>query len=637
MIIRDKIVYVYDVEVFPNVFHCTVKNTETEELYKFEISCRKNQIDELVNFFHTVNTSLTLGNLYTTKIKLNTNKLFCGYNNLHYDNAIINYIIDYYNSMKDMNYRRICQSVFNLSRTITESDDNIDSWKRWKYLIYFESFDLLTMLYSNKLRVSLKEMQVTMQYKNVQEFVVDWQSDLPENLIDSMINYNINDVNSTEELLNRCKADIDLRIAIEDEYGVRVLSKDGVNIGMKILTQKYLEKTGLTWNDIKDLRSPADYINLKDIILPFIKYDSLILQKVLSDMKNQVVSPNRNGYENKFIFEGLKYSIGVGGIHSVNIPEIIIPKEDEMLIDIDVASLYPSMLIEYEFYPKHLGKEFLEVYKQIKDERIEAKHNGNKVKNETLKLALNGLSGNLQNEHNFCYSPEAVMKIRINGQLLLLMLAEKLTQVGCRIIQANTDGLFILFKKDSYSKVNNVCREWEQLTKLTLEEKRFIAMYQYAINDYFAIKENNEVEEKGMFITKVKLGKGLTPKIIPKAIIAFFKDKVPIEDTIKHCKDIKEFLMSEKTGKQWHVEYNDKEQQRINRFYASTNGAYLWKWKLKDNGEKQYQNMLTASGITLLNYLDDKPIEERKINYRYYILEAYKIVRELKPLQLSLW
>ena len=82
-----------------------------------------------------------------------------------------------------------------------------------------------------------------------------------------------------------------------------------------------------------------------------------------------------------------------------------------MLIDIDVASLYPSMLIEYEFYPKHLGPEFLEVYKQIKDERIEAKHNGNKVKNETLKLALNGLSGNLQNEHNFCYSPFAVMQI----------------------------------------------------------------------------------------------------------------------------------------------------------------------------------------------------------------------------------
>ena len=660
MIIRNKTVYVYDIEVFPNVFHCTVKNSETGQLYMFEISQRKNQLDELVQFFHTVNEQHNWNDLYTIDIQLNTDKMFCGYNNLHYDNAIINYIIDYYNIMKYKGYRTICRSIFNLSKVITtSSEDNIDAWKKWKYATYFESFDLLTMLYSNKLRVGLKEMQVTMQYKNVQEFVCDWRADLPEKEIDSMIEYNINDVNSTEELLNRCKKDVDLRIAIEDEYKVRVLSKDGVNIGMKILTQKYLEKTGQTWWDIKDLRSPMSVIPLKDVILPFIKYDSPILQKVLSDMKQQIVSPGRKGYENKFLFEGLRYSVGVGGIHSVNDPEIIIPKEDEMLVDIDVASLYPSMLIEYEFYPKHLGKEFLEVYRQIKNERIEAKHKGDKVKNETLKLALNGLSGNLQNEHNFCYSPFAVMQIRINGQLLLLMLAEKLTQIGCRIVQANTDGLFVLLKRDVYSKANNICREWEQLTKLTLEEDRFKAMYQYAINDYFAITEEGKVKEKGMFITTVKLGKGLTPKIIPKAI-NFFKDGVPVEDTIKGCKDIRDFLMSEKTGKQWHVEYMNKEQQRTNRFYASTDGGYLWKWKGGDieednyiwdnniqsykeqgkrivNTPKQYQNMLTASGVTLLNYLDDKPIEERKINYRYYIMEAYKIIRELKPLQLSLW
>lgn len=658
MIIRGKIVYVYDIEVFQNIFHCSVKNTETNNIYKFEISERKNQLRELVKFFKQVDKYITWGDYYTTNINIPANVIFCGYNNLHYDNPIINYIIEYEDKLMQYNIPTICSSIFNLSKTITtSSEDNIDAWKHWKYQIWFDTFDILTMLYSNKLRVGLKEIQVTMQYPNVQEFVCDWTKPLPLEDFDSMIDYNINDIESTSELLNRCKKDVDLRIAIEDEYGVRVLSKDGVNIGMKILTQKYLEKTGLTWWDIKDLRSPMSVIPLKDVILPFIKYDSPILQRVLEDMKNQIVSPGRKGYENKFVFNNLRYSVGVGGIHSVNSPEIIIPRDDEMLIDIDVASLYPSMLIEYEFYPKHLGKEFLEVYKQIKDERIEAKHNGDKVKNETLKLALNGLSGNLQNEHNFCYSPFAVMQIRINGQLLLLMLAEKLTQIGCRIVQANTDGLFVLLKKDAYSKVNSICREWEQLTKLTLEEDRFKAMYQYAINDYFAITEDNKVKEKGMFITAVKLGKGLTPKIIPKAVISFFKDGIPVEDTIKNCTDIRDFLMSEKTGKQWHVEYMNEEQQRTNRFYASTNGGYLWKWK--DTGHKegeiitytepyvgerkykasarQYQNMLTASGVTLLNKFDDKPIEERKINYRYYIYEAYKIIRELKPLQLSLW
>lgn len=669
MQIRGKTVFVYDIEVFQNIFHCSVLNTETKEVHKFEISSRKNQLSELISFFKQVNSPVSWNDNYTTNCSIDSDKIFCGYNNLHYDNPVINYIIEYEHVLTEKPVLVITNSIFNLSREITNSGENVEKWKRWKYQVWFDSFDILTMLYSNKLRVGLKEIQVTMQYKNVQEFVCDWSKPLPIEDFDSMIDYNINDIESTSALLDRCKKDIDLRLAIEDEYGVKVLSKDGVNIGMKILTHKYLEKTGLTWWDIKDLRSPQAYIPLKDVILPFIKYDSPILKSVLDEMKTQVVSPGRKGYEKNFVFGGLRYTVGVGGIHSKNDPEIIIPAEDEMLIDIDVASLYPSMLIEYGFYPKHLGPEFLEVYSQIRSERIEAKHNGDKIKDSTLKLALNGLSGNLQNEHNFCYSTFAAMQIRINGQLLLLMLAEKLVELGCRIVQANTDGLFVLLKKSIYDKVNNVCREWEQLTKLTLEEDRFEAMYQYAINDYIAVKEgytdirdrflageqivqkkktgelyksieqiqDDYIKQKGMFITKVQLGKGLTPKIIPEAVIKYFVDGIPVEDTIKGCKDIKKFLMAEKTGKQWNVEYMKEDIQRTNRFYASTNGGYLWKWKQVGNAERQYQNMLAASGVTLLNKFDDKPIEDRKINYRYYLRECYKIIEDLKPRQLSLF
>lgn len=673
MKIRGKTVYVYDIEVFPNVFHCTAKNTETGEFHKFEISSRKNQLTELVNFFHTSSISkpLKFGDIYTTETQIDSDKIFAGYNSLHYDNPIINYIIDYYDVLKEKTYLKICDSIFNLSRTITTSqaDDNIEAWKKWKYQVWYDSFDILTMLYSQKLRVGLKEMQVTMQYPNVLEFNGDFNKFLEEDRIEEMIEYNVNDVNSTEELLNRCSEDIELRIAIEDEYKVRVLSKDGVNIGMKILTQKYLEKTGLTWWDIKDLRSPADVIDLNKVILPYIEYKDPILRNVLSDMKKQIVSPGRKGYENKFVFRGLKYSVGVGGIHSENKPEIIIPREDEMLIDIDVASLYPSMIIEYKFYPKHLGPEFLEVYNQVKDERIEAKHNGVKTKDKTLKLALNGLSGNLQNEHNFCYSPEAVMKIRVNGQLLLLMLAERLSDIGCRIVQANTDGLFVLLKKNLYERLQSVCKEWEQQTKLTLEEDRFEAMYQYAINDYIAVKEGYQtmkklfetepekalnkkkkpytsldmikedyIKEKGMFITKVLLGKGMSAKIIPEAIRNYFVDGIPVKDTIYNCKDIKKFLTYQKVDKKFSVEYNGELIQRINRFYASTNGPYLYKCtKDEEDRRSNYTNLLTASGVTILNKFDNKPIEERKINYRYYLKEALKIVEELKPRQLTLF
>ena len=610
--------YVYDVEVFINIFHVTILNTENNELYKFEVSDRTNQIQELVSFF------------------LNNAVYFVGYNNIHYDNPIINYCIKYFSTAK-YDAETICKSIFNLSRTITSREDNnLQLWKEYKYANNFKTLDLLTMLFSQALRVSLKEMQVTMHFKNVEEFVTDWDKPLSPDRYDDMILYNINDVMSTNELLDRSKSLISLRLSIQKEYNINVLSKDGVGIGTEILKQKYLQLTNKTWDDIKDLRSPMDYIPLKDVILPQISYTTPILQSLLERLKMAVVSPGRKGLEETFILDGTKISVGVGGIHSKNEPEIIIPKDDELLLDTDAASLYPSLLIEYGFVPPHLGKEFLQVYSNIRTERLEAKHNGNKDKNETLKLALNAVTGNYQNEYSWLYSPFAVMQIRMNGQLLLLKLAEMLIAIGCRIIQYNTDGLFLICKKNKKEEYDKVIKEFEQFSRLTMETEEFKGLYQLAINDYFAVTKNGTIKEKGCFITSTKLGKGLTPKIIPKAVINFFINGTPIEETIKSCVDIRDFLMSEKTGKQWNVEYMNMPQQRINRFYASTNGGYLWKWKT-DNITKQYQNMLAASGVTLLNKLDNLSTENRNINYRYYIYEAYKLLRALKPLQLSLF
>lgn len=615
MKIRNKIVYVYDIEVFRNVFHCTLLNTETEELIKFECSIRKNNIEEMCKFF-----------------KQDT--YFVGYNNIHYDNPIINYCIEYFSNSK-YTYDKICLSIFNLSNIITQDKENIDRWKRWKYANNFLTVDLLTMLYSKALRVSLKEMQVTMMYKNVQEFNQDWNKNLSTQDIDSMIEYNINDVMSTYELLKRCEKDIQLRLNIEDQYHIHCLSKDGVNIGMQILAEEYMNKTGISWDILKNMRSPADIIDLNEIILPIIKYNTPILQDLLNEMKQLKVSPGRKGYEKQFLLENLIISVGVGGIHSINEPEIIIPNEDELLVDLDVASLYPSMLLNFNFYPRHLGKEFKEIYQEIKDRRIHAKKIGDTVTNETLKLALNGLSGNLQNEFSWCYDPKSVMGIRINGQLLLLMLTEKLIAIGAKPIQLNTDGIFCKIPKSNYELAKQICNEWESLTGLILEEDRFKSFYQLAINDYFGVFENGKIKEKGCFITKVKLGKGLSPKIIPKAIEKYFLEDIKPKDYIPTVTDIKDFLMSEKTGKQWHVEYNNTSQQRTNRFYASTDGYYLYKWK-DNQGIKEYQNMLVASGVTLLNNFDDLK-ENPKINYQYYITEANKIIAQFKNKQLSLF
>lgn len=627
MIIRNSVVIVYDIEIFPNVFHCTCKDTETNKLYFFEISNRKNQLTELVDFFFFKNTG---------------DKMFCGYNNKHYDDVIINYLIDFYYKMDSLSYLKICNSLFNLSSTIVTSEEGDTSkFKRWKYAKYFYSMDLLTMLFSSKLRVGLKEMQVTMHYKNVEEYSGDFSQFLPDSEIDNMIEYNINDVESTTELLNRLKDDVQLRLFIEKEYGIDALSMDSVKFGETLLLKKYCEETRLSEQYVKTLRSPMDYIPLKDVILPFISYKNPKLQDVLKDMKSQIVySKERKSYEKKFVLSNVRYSVGVGGIHSLHTPRIFVPSDNEYIGHSDVASMYPSFIIKYKWIPRHLGKEFWQVYSQIYKERIEAKHSGQKLKNLALKLTLNSVTGKMQQETSWMYDPFSVFKIRINGQLILLMLVDRLLELNCKIVQVNTDGVMYIAQKTQREAVQEAVSEVERLTQLTFESDDYEAFYQYAINDYFGVEKGYSqshdpklIEKKGMFITDPRLGKGLAPAIIPKAVINYFLTKQPTSEYIKSSKNIEDFLMYQRVDKKFKVLHGDVPIQRINRFYASTNDYSLF--KVDPTGK--VANMLTKSGVTILNKMNDIPIEGRHLNYQYYISEANKIISEFIYQQLELF
>lgn len=633
MKIKGKTCIVFDIEVLKNVFTCTCKNTDTKQITVFEISPRRVDIQGLVTFFYE-------------------DYYFVGYNNIHYDNPILNYIIMLYREHYFDRYstRELTESVFRMSQLVIDKNSDFDLWKEYKYARNFLSIDLLTMLYSKALRVSLKEMQVTMQYKNVEEFVVDWHQDLPEKDIDRLISYNINDVESTEELLYRCKDLLELRIETEKDFGLPCLSLDRVNLGDRLLQLKVMEKTGLNKKQLENMKSPANYVDLEKVIFPWIKFESPILQKKLTDMKNQHnVSPGRKGYINTFIFGEMKVTIGVGGIHGDNGTCIIKPNEDELLLDSDVNSLYPSLMRMYHLYPPKLKNVLGQIFPQIIDDRLEFKRTGQKNKNETYKYMLNGVSGKMQDETSWLFSPFTVMQVRINGQLLLLMLAERLLKLGCKLYQINTDGILYKLKKSKYEELQQVLKEWEKLTMLTLETEEFTQFYQLAINDYFGVEPNNKIKKKGFFLTDIELGKGLTPKIIPEAIINYFVHNIPVEDTIKSCKDICKFLQAEKTGKQWTVEYNEQIQQRINRFYVSNSGYYLWKWKLDDTGKKSYQIMLKDHGVRLHNkFYSDEDLQWKysqgetfqsiyDIDYQYYINQCIKVIEKLKPKQLNLF
>lgn len=627
MIIYNKVVFVYDVEVFPNLFTCTLLNTNSNKIGTYEISNRKNDLGKIISTF------------------LNKGIIFCGYNNKYYDDPIINYIILNQQILLQKPVWDITKDIKTLSNEIIESGDKFDSWSTYKHAHCFPSFDLLRMMFSKKLRCGLKELQVTMQYPNVQEYDGDFNRNVQDSEIDNIISYNINDVNSTNQLLLLNQKNIDLRIGIHNEYGINAMSMDGVGIGNEILKTKYLQATNKKWSEVKELRSPCNIVDLNEIILPKISFETEILQNLLNEIKTLRINLNKK-WNKQFYFHDSLISMGLGGLHNLSEPEIIIPNDDECLLDIDAASLYPSLLISYEFYPQHLGKEFLNIYKQIKDERIEAKHNGNKIKNETLKLALNSVTGNMQSEYSWLYDPKSVMKIRMNGQLFLLKLAEMLINTtNCKIINYNTDGIFILIKRNMLDKLKEIIKSFEEFSLLNMEIEEFEAMYQFAINDYIAVKEGYSktknpdlIKKKGMFIDTPILGKGLRPLIIPKAICEYFVNKTPIETTLYNSDDIRDFCTYQKVDKKFHVMYENKEVSRINRFYMSKYGSQLIKYEMDYTGKKLRPTTLCSSSpVTLLNKFDNLSVKDKHINYLYYKNEIYKIVDALESQQLNLF
>ena len=621
MKIKDKTVLVYDIESFPNLFTCSILNSENNKLITYEISEDKNDLGKIVALFQ-------LKEFY-----------FCGFNNKSYDDVLINYLIIRFD---DLRYK----PIFEITWLIKSMSDKIikepvANWIDYKHAYLFNSFDLMTMIFSAKNRVGLKELEVTMGFPNVMEYEGDFSKNVPKDIKDKVIEYNQNDVLATGKLLNLKKNDIELRLKLNEKYKINVLSKDNVNMGMEILKKEYLEKTNKIWDDIKDLKTPCQLVPFKNIIFDFIQYTTPPLQKLLEKLKKVSIDPNNKDFREVFEIGGVVHNISLGGLHSINNAEIIIPNKDELLIDYDVDSYYPSCLIVNNLYPKHLGIEFVDIYKSIRDERVEAKRDKNSFLADAFKYAINGLSGNLQSQYSWTYDPELVVKLRINCQLMILMLIEKFDLLGAKIVQSNTDGILIKIKKSLLPEIEKAKDEWCKLTKLSMSKEEFERFYQYDVNNYIGVKKGFKetkdpelIKKKGFFVDEINLGKGMSPKVIAKSLINYFVYNISPEETLKEDKDIKDYLTYQRVSRDFIVEYNGEKALHINRFYMSTNGGILIKYKMEKGGKAQATRLCATSPVTIYNKFEDKPFE---VNYRYYKNEIYKIINELEINQLSLF
>lgn len=201
-------------------------------------------------------------------------------------------------------------------------------------------------------------------------------------------------------------------------------------------------------------------------------------------------------------------------------------------------------------------------------------------------------------------------------------------------------------KLDQKDTLESRFAEWSKITKIGLETEYFERFYQSAINDYVGVMKGwsethdpSLIKRKGAFLENLTLGKGMAPRIIAHAVNKELVEGIPCEETIRKCQDIKMFLTYQKVSKDFEVEYAGKVIQHINRYYMSNNGYRLYKVQWDKDGRELRRIQMSNSGVTILNKFEDEeiPIEQRRINYHYYINEAQKILLPLKTKQLSLF
>ena len=655
----------YDIEVLYNIFICCFKNLD-ETFETYEISERRNDLESLIR-------------------RLKDDSIKVGYNSNWYDKPIVNYLIYNEDKLKRMSTKDICFKLKMLSDELIGGE--VGSGSKYRKLDYFKTIDLMTLMASKALRVGLKSLQISMCYHNVEEMLVNWNEALESKYFDSLISYCHNDVDSTFFLLKLLKKDLALRTYITQEYALsNIISKDGVGVGVDLFTKYVCEFLGIIPSQLPDYRINFSSIPVKDYIVPVIKFKTKPLQKVLAWYQSLILDGtgkiDGRSPSGEILINNLVHSYGLGGLHSVNTPVIHAPDPRFIYRDKDVTSYYPSLSDEWEFGPAGFKEEFINVIRFLKAARVEAKINKDKVKDTTLKLALNSILGNLKNEYSPYYSPEANVGICVNGQLMLLMLIEECELNGIECISSNTDGATFKIPVEKEQLFENICTEWSKTTRMGLEAVDYEKMVILAVNDYICFKKGYSdvkdeidfdlpenaieynfshpkidsckylpkkleyVKEKGFFLTHPRLGKGLDSLIVAKALQNYYGKGIPIAETITNFKSIHDYMIFTKVDKSYDVWWNNEKQQHINRYFPSRNKPYLKKGrdvnvidaKTKRMVQKySYTDLLKGYGVILKNRVTPEENLESEIDYRYYIRKANDIIRQLEPNQLSLF
>lgn len=241
------------------------------------------------------------------------------------------------------------------------------------------------------------------------------------------------------------------------------------------------------------------------------------------------------------------YRMGIGGLHSSEKSVAHIADENTLLMDRDVSSFYPRIILNSQLFPKHLGRAFLTVYQSLVTRRLVAKETGDSVTADSLKIAVNGSFGKLGSKWSALYAPDLLIQVTVTGQLSLLLLIEMLELAGIPVVSANTDGVLIKCPVSLETRCAEIVAKWEELTGFLTEECRYKAVYSRDVNNYIAIKHDGKTKTKGSYAEKGSGGNTVLSKnpenlVCIDAVIAYITLQTPVAATVFGCKDMRRFV-----------------------------------------------------------------------------------------------
>jgi hypothetical protein len=461
--------------------------------------------------------------------------------------------------------------------------------------------------------------------------------------------YWVNDLDNTELLYNFLKPNIELREKLMQSYNADLRSRSDAQIAedilaeemTKILGVKHIQKPKIDSGTIYRFNPPS-----------YLQYRSPTMQYVLDLVRNCDFTL---GDDNKISappqFEGFKveiadstYAMGIGGLHSCEKRAAHVSDANYILVDRDVASFYPSIILNLGLFPKHLGQAFLRIYRKIVTDRLGAKDGAKALEDqfgkrkgmpqhivirfddlkmvaESLKVVINGSFGKLGSFFSILFSPDLMIAVTIGGQLSLLMMIERLALAGISVVSANTDGIVIKCHRSMMPTMNEIVAGWEADTGFKTEETHYIGLFSRDINNYIAVKTDGDVKVKGVYSERgsngnTVLSKNATNLICADAVSLFLGRNIQIEETIRNSRDIRRFVTIR------HVKGGAvKDGQYLGsmiRYYYSNNdtGNIIY----AASGKKVPRSDGAKPCMTLPEEFPDD------IKYDWYIEEAYKML-----------